>query len=180
MSTVVPVMPIGPDPVPASPVEPAPPADKKDKWDKAEVILKPLGGLLTAIEQGVYGALLPHAYERTLWVGARDFPMVDNTYLSPDEPYTVVIDDFDEDSVAVELICFPASFAKLREKSYLQQKVVQHLIDRREFFSSRASPIGSFEFLDTWVSYIDQGKVQCHITSEIWCSREAVSREWPM
>jgi len=89
---------------------------------------------VTAIEQGVAGATVPDVDERTFWVGAFDFPMVDNTYLSPDERYTVVIDDFDEDSIVVKLIYFPASFAGLREKSYYHQKVVQHLIDRSDFF----------------------------------------------
>jgi len=91
---------------------------------------------VTAIEQDVAREEYPDVDTKTFWVGAFDFPMVDNTYLSPDERYTVVVDGLDEDAMVIKLVYFPASYAGLREKSYYHQKVVQQLIDRSELFSS--------------------------------------------
>ena len=89
---------------------------------------------VTAIEQDVAPGSVPDVDTKAFWVGAFDFPMVDNTYLSPDERYTVVVDEIRDDAMVIKLVYFPASFAGLREKSYYHQKVVQQLIDRSDLF----------------------------------------------
>ena len=91
---------------------------------------------VTAIEQGADPEIPPDVDTKAFWVGVFDFPMVDNTYLSPDERYTIVVDEVDDEAIVIKLVYFPSSFAGLREKSYYHQKVVQQLIDGSELFDT--------------------------------------------
>lgn len=91
---------------------------------------------VTAIAQGADPRIQPDVDTKAFWVGVFDFPMVDNTYLSPDERYTIVVDEIDDEAMVIKLVYFPSSFAGLREKSYYHQKVVQQLIDGSELFDT--------------------------------------------
>ena len=84
---------------------------------------------ITAVERNFPLNGSPDVDAKTFWVGSFDFPMVDNTYLSSNERYTVVLEDVREEDLTIRLVYFPASFAGLREKSYYHQKVVQQLIE---------------------------------------------------
>jgi hypothetical protein len=62
------------------------------------------------------------------WVSYFDFPLVDNTYLSSDERYAVILDDIDEKKAEVSLLYFPASFAGFKEKAYYQHRIMNTLM----------------------------------------------------
>jgi len=52
-----------------------------------------------------------------------DFPMIDHTRLSRDQRCTVVIRNFGKASARVALVCFPGSYASLKEKPYVQEMI---------------------------------------------------------
>lgn len=62
------------------------------------------------------------------WVSYFDFPLVDNTYLSSDERFAVILDDIDDKKAEVRLLYFPASFAGFKEKAYYQHKIINTLM----------------------------------------------------
>ncbi|MBA3009009.1 MAG: hypothetical protein KKF12_22535 [Proteobacteria bacterium] len=67
---------------------------------------------------------------KEFWVGFFDFPLVDNTVLSDQERFAVVLDDMDlqENKATLLLLYFPASFAGLKEKAFYQQRIMNSLL----------------------------------------------------
>lgn len=65
--------------------------------------------------------------ELSFRVGFFDFPMIDNTRLSGDQRYAVILDSFqsdmDEPRAHMTLICFPGAYAGLKDKPYYQDVV---------------------------------------------------------
>ena len=53
--------------------------------------------------------------------GAFDFPMVDNTRLSRDQRYAIVLQQFDTSNARIRLLYFPGSRASLRERPYYEE-----------------------------------------------------------
>jgi hypothetical protein len=52
----------------------------------------------------------------TFHIGFFDFPMIDNTRLSQDQRAAVVLNQFSPDSAEITLVCFPGSYASLKER----------------------------------------------------------------
>ncbi|MDX1252678.1 MAG: hypothetical protein IDH49_10600 [Gammaproteobacteria bacterium] len=61
------------------------------------------------------------------WVGAFDFPMIDNVRLLPDQRAAMVLNRYDQSSAYITLIYFPGSYAGLKEKPYFQEVMKQLL-----------------------------------------------------
>lgn len=61
------------------------------------------------------------------WVGAFDFPMIDNVRLLPDQRAAIVLNRYDQTSAYITLIYFPGSYAGLKEKPYFQEVMKQLL-----------------------------------------------------
>jgi hypothetical protein len=61
------------------------------------------------------------AEQATFSVGFFDFPMVDNTRLSRDQRYAVVLQQFDASHARIRLLYFPGSRASLRERPYYEE-----------------------------------------------------------
>jgi hypothetical protein len=59
--------------------------------------------------------------QTTFNVGFFDFPMVDNTRLSRDQRYAVVLQQFDASHARIRLLYFPGSRASLRERPYYEE-----------------------------------------------------------
>lgn len=57
----------------------------------------------------------------TFHVGYFDFPMVDNTRLSRDQRYAVVLQQLDRSHARIRLLYFPGSRASLRERPYYEE-----------------------------------------------------------
>ncbi len=76
---------------------------------------------------------------KEFWVSDFDFPMIDNTHMSSDEKYAVVLNKIDHEKkkAKIELIYFPASDGGLQEKLYYNQKVFNKLVEEGELFQSR-------------------------------------------
>ena len=72
--------------------------------------------------------------DQEFWVGAFDFPLVDSTYLSEKERFSVVIEEIDEDSAKLILVYFPSKYTGLKEKSFYHQRVLNHL-EKSEIFN---------------------------------------------
>lgn len=72
--------------------------------------------------------------DQEFWVGAFDFPLVDSTYLSENERFSVVIEEIDEDSAKLILVYFPSKYTGLKEKSFYHQRVLNHL-EKSEIFN---------------------------------------------
>ena len=68
------------------------------------------------IEVEVWGNGEP--YLQDFGVGPFDFPMIDNSRLSGDQRFAVVLDEFDEESALITLVYFPGRYASLKEKPY--------------------------------------------------------------
>ncbi|MDY6953309.1 MAG: hypothetical protein SWE60_17505, partial [Thermodesulfobacteriota bacterium] len=73
--------------------------------------------------------------DKQYWVGCFDFPVVDNTILSPEERYAIVLDEYDpeEKKFKLKLLYFPATYAGMKEKSFYHQKVLAHLTRETDF-----------------------------------------------
>jgi len=56
-------------------------------------------------------------------IGRFDFPMIDNTRLSHDQRYAVVLNAMDKDGAKIAVICFPGSYASLKEKPYIEDVI---------------------------------------------------------
>ncbi len=56
-------------------------------------------------------------------IGRFDFPMIDNTRLSHDQRYAVVLNAMDGDGAKITVICFPGSYASLKEKPYIDDVI---------------------------------------------------------
>ncbi|MDY6990025.1 MAG: hypothetical protein SWQ30_18440 [Thermodesulfobacteriota bacterium] len=69
------------------------------------------------------------------WVGSFDFPIVDNTILSPEERYAIILDEYDPEGkkFKLKLLYFPATYAGMKEKSFYHQKVFAHLTRETDF-----------------------------------------------
>jgi hypothetical protein len=65
----------------------------------------------------------PEVNTAEFWVGAFDFPMIDNTRLSNDERCAIVLNAFDTESADITLVFFPGAYASLKEKPYYQEVV---------------------------------------------------------
>lgn len=68
------------------------------------------------IEVEVWGDGEP--YLQDFGVGPFDFPMIDNSRLSDDQRFAVVLNAFDEESALITLVYFPGRYASLKEKPY--------------------------------------------------------------
>jgi hypothetical protein len=77
------------------------------------------------IEVEVWGDGEP--YLQDFGVGPFDFPMIDNSRLSGDRRFAVVLDEFDEESALVTLVYFPGRYASLKEKPYYDD-IVKRLL----------------------------------------------------
>lgn len=62
------------------------------------------------------------------WLSYFDFPLIDNTFISPKERFAVILDDMDEDMAEISLLYFPASYAGFKEKSYYQNRIINTLL----------------------------------------------------
>ena len=62
------------------------------------------------------------------WISFFDFPLVDNTFLSIDERYAVILDSINDEEAKVSLLYFPASYAGFKEKSYYQHRIINTLL----------------------------------------------------
>ncbi len=51
------------------------------------------------------------------WLGYLDFPMIDNTPLPDGQCAAVVLNSFEDDMAGITLICFPESYASLKQKA---------------------------------------------------------------
>ncbi len=61
--------------------------------------------------------------EAEFWVGYYDFPMIDHVRLSRDQRCAVVLRNFGGGSARIAAVCFPGSYASLKEKPYVQEMV---------------------------------------------------------
>lgn len=77
------------------------------------------------IEVEVWGDGEP--YLQDFGVGPFDFPMIDNSRLSDDQRFAVMLDEFDEESALVTLVYFPGRYASLKEKPYYDD-IVKRLV----------------------------------------------------
>lgn len=78
------------------------------------------------------------AHADPFWVGFFDFPVIDNTRLSHDQRYAVIINKFEESYADIILVCFPGTYGSLKEKPYYED-VVQNLLKTGMLFDeSRA------------------------------------------
>lgn len=77
------------------------------------------------IEVEVWGDGEP--YLQDFGVGPFDFPMIDNSRLSGDQRFAVVLDEFDEESALITLVYFPGRYASLKEKPYYDD-IVKRLL----------------------------------------------------
>jgi hypothetical protein len=66
-------------------------------------------------------------YLQDFGVGPFDFPMIDNSRLSGDQRFAVVLDEFDEESALITLVYFPGRYASLKEKPYYDD-IVKRLL----------------------------------------------------
>ena len=57
------------------------------------------------------------------WVGYYDFPMIDHVRLSHDQRFAVILTNFGGGSARIAAVCFPGSYASLKEKPYVQEMV---------------------------------------------------------
>ncbi len=81
------------------------------------------------VEVSVWGDGLP--YVNDFGVGPFDFPMIDNSRLSHDQRFTIVLDKFDNTSATIILVYFPGSHASLKEKPYYQE-VINRLLQKKK------------------------------------------------
>ena len=56
-------------------------------------------------------------------IGRFDFPIIDNTRLSHDQRYAVVLNAMNNDTAQITVICFPGSYASLKEKPYIEDVI---------------------------------------------------------
>ena len=77
------------------------------------------------IEVEVWGEGEP--YLNDFGVGPFDFPMIDNSRLSHDQRFAVVLNAFDEESALITLVYFPGRYASLKEKPYYDD-IVKRLL----------------------------------------------------
>jgi hypothetical protein len=77
------------------------------------------------IEVEVWGQGEP--YLNDFGVGPFDFPMIDNSRLSHDQRFAVVLNAFDKESAFITLVCFPGRYASLKEKPYYDD-IVKRLL----------------------------------------------------
>lgn len=52
-----------------------------------------------------------------------NFPLIDNTRLSDDQRFALVLSDFDENTIKVEGVLFPGEFSSQRDKPYLMDAI---------------------------------------------------------
>ena len=62
------------------------------------------------------------------WVGAFDFPMIDNVRLLPDQRCAIVLNRYDQKSAYISIVYYPGGYASIKERPYFQE-VVNKLID---------------------------------------------------
>jgi hypothetical protein len=67
-------------------------------------------------------------------VGFFDFPMIDNTRLSHDQRFAIVLTAFGRSTADITAVYFPGSHASLKEKPYFQE-VVQNLLKSSQLLS---------------------------------------------
>ncbi|HVN76777.1 MAG TPA: hypothetical protein VMT19_10705 [Thermoanaerobaculaceae bacterium] len=65
------------------------------------------------------------------WTDYFDFPMIDHTRLSHDQRCAVVVKNFGKASARIGLVCFPGSYASLKEKPYIQE-MIKDLLGAKE------------------------------------------------
>lgn len=56
-------------------------------------------------------------------VGHFDFPMIDNTRLSRDQRFAVVLNHFEDAMAEITLVFFPGSYASLKERPYYEEVI---------------------------------------------------------
>ena len=62
------------------------------------------------------------------WVGAFDFPMIDNVRLLPDQRCAIVLNRYDQKSAYISIVYYPGGYASLKERPYFQE-VVNKLVN---------------------------------------------------
>jgi hypothetical protein len=77
--------------------------------------------------------------DTSFWVGAFDFPMIDNTRLSNSERCAVSVTALNPDFLSVSLAYFPASRASLKDKLYFDE-VINDLVGERSEGLKPATP----------------------------------------
>jgi hypothetical protein len=84
------------------------------------------------IEVEVWGDGEP--YLNDFGVGPFDFPMLDNSRLSDDQRFAVMLDEFDESSALITLVYFPGRYASLKEKPYyddIVKRLLPGIVERK-------------------------------------------------
>ena len=69
-------------------------------------------------------------FKKELWVGAFDFPMTDNVYLSSRERYTFIVDEINKEKISITFIYFPSSYSGLKEKAFYHQRGIKYLEEK--------------------------------------------------
>ncbi|MEM7223153.1 MAG: hypothetical protein AAF495_09260 [Pseudomonadota bacterium] len=57
-----------------------------------------------------------------------NFPMVDNTRLSDDQRFALILTDFDERYITATALCFPGTYSSVRDRPFLNE-VIEGLLD---------------------------------------------------
>jgi hypothetical protein len=70
-------------------------------------------------------------YVNDFSVGPFDFPMIDNSRLSNDQRFAVVLNEFDNETATITLVYFPGSHSSLKEKPFYQD-VINHLLNNEK------------------------------------------------
>jgi len=73
------------------------------------------------VEVEVYGD--GERFFSSFGVSPFDFPMIDNTRLTNDQRFAIILNRFDESTATITLIYFPGTHASLKEKPYYQDVI---------------------------------------------------------
>lgn len=97
---------------------------------------------LIVSKPGRADADLPAEVDVPFWLGAFDFPGIDNTRLSEGERCAVVLSVVDENSAQIQLVYFPATRASLRDKLFVEE-VMDELLHLRKQNQERGGAAGN-------------------------------------
>ena len=67
-----------------------------------------------------------------------NFPLIDNTRLSHNHRFALILENFDEESIDVKGVLFPGLYASRRDKPFLNE-AIQQLKDEQKSFSGEST-----------------------------------------
>lgn len=97
------------------------------KWKQVKVCVR---SYKTYLEKKADGSSSDYK-EETFWLTHFDFPLSENTFLSDKERYAVILNKIDGNEAKISFLYFPASYAGLKEKSFYQQQLMSHLLEKK-------------------------------------------------